>query len=566
MYSAIQRAESWATVLIEAAHNSLPTAGETTIHQLAKSILTGLFANEAAGVSCFRPLDGSHRKQKGALNYTQQHVDDVIALLVDSGLVEEIRDRKSTQNTMGFETPVVVLRAKEQAVFYLRRYYRAERAIADYLVYQKHAAATSLSDSAKQNHFVLLTGGPGSGKTSQIAALFDAAQWRDKKCLLTAPTARAAQRLHDSLVRRKVQNLPPHMTLHRALGAAHGAYRYNAQQKLDVDLVVVDEASMVEVQMLAALLDAMPDHATLIMAGDPDQLPAVGVGSMLSDLCKSFADSERFAPLAKIERYDQNGPIGLWADAIKNRDFAGVRRLGNSSNEKEYVCYERVDKKNFKRTVHAWLKQYGSNMVPNLPLDDVSKTLDPKIFADAMNKQRVLCAISQGPQGVSAVNDLIRQYLRHAPDDNGLPWMIRRNDHNRGLYNGHIAYRVPQGYCVPEVATDSGSGNVFSSLPDSELSLATTIHKSQGSEYSHVLVILPEKTEKGQLGELLTWELLYTAVTRVFTQKGTLPGGVTLIEVCEDDSSERSIICELLDKESVQKTGLPELISWLKEE
>lgn len=410
--------------------------------------------------------------------------------------------------------------------------------------WQKIAAATAVL-----RKFCIISGGPGCGKTTTVAkilALIFSLQKNNPPAIaLAAPTGRAAARLMESLEqeisrlnipKNLKDNLPKKaLTIHRLLWAGHGlaGFSKNKNNPLAIDTLIIDEASMVDLALMASLVDALPKHARLILLGDKDQLASVAPGSVLGDLCldtnplffsKSFA---QILEKATGENISLKENVGQITDSIvqlrKNYRFAldsGIGAIANAvvDNQPEKVVAA-ISK--HPEIIFTDLKNPG----------DVQKLLAPYIatgFADYMSaatpeqslkkfgRFRILCAVRQGPFGVYAANRLTESVLANKgllrPKD--FPWyekrpiVINKNDYSLDLFNGDT------GCFINNKAVFSGSGQKLrqiskSMLPEHETAFAMTVHKSQGSEFDSILLILPE-----QASPVLTQELVYTAITR----------------------------------------------------
>ncbi len=517
------------------------------------------------------------------------------------------------------------------------------------LDWQKTACAL-----AAQAHFAVITGGPGTGKTTTVVKLLallqalalgetapaGAATPRPLRIRLAAPTGKAAARLNESIA-KQVQNLslvelaaavgqqgvdistlrdsiPTEVTtLHRLLGSRPDTrhFRHHAGNPLALDALVIDEASMVDIEMMAAVLTALPPRARLILLGDKDQLASVEAGAVLGDLCQraegghytpataewleavtgtpipaQYQDADgqpldqAIAMLRVSHRFDAKSGIGQLAEAVN-------RPLGPGQNEK-------AEQKEKKRAVRE-IFQHGYADIARLALADgddpalerlvvngnpagfinggegrhdrrgepiepprgyahylaVMQAARPAqpYFGEGEARQpfdnwarevlaahghfQLLCALRKGPWGIEGLNPRIGRALRRAgwlkASDleleqgwfEGRPVLVTRNDYGLGLMNGDIGITL----AVPEArsATDSpgrtllrvafpasdGSGDIKWVLPSRlqavETVFAMTVHKSQGSEFTHTALLLPDAPNP-----ILTRELVYTGITR----------------------------------------------------
>ncbi len=384
--------------------------------------------------------------------------------------------------------------------------------------WQKEAAKVAL-----RRALTIISGGPGTGKTTTVvkilALLLETAE--DSKNLsiaLAAPTGKAAMRLSESMstsltreqLPERVKNALPTLavTLHRLLGVRRGSVqmRHNLGNPLSFDVVVVDEASMVDLAMMAKLVDAVKPGARLILLGDKDQLASVESGAVFGDCVSTLPDN--VVELQKTFRFEAN--IKQLAVAINRADASMAWGLLEDSQTValSLLAGDPID----------FISQRYISFMETAQQN--GRGILPEIFS-RFNSFRVLCALHYGRRGVEYVNRqvevaLSRRGFACSPDTwyVGRPVLITRNDYDLDLYNGDI------GICLPE--PDSGQLQVFferaggkvrgyppSRLPSCQTVFAMTIHKSQGSEFDEVLVVLPEEDNR-----ILSRELVYTGITR----------------------------------------------------
>lgn len=374
---------------------------------------------------------------------------------------------------------------------------------------------------ALQRSLCIISGGPGTGKTStvvKIIALLLTLLGKDIHIALAAPTGKAAMRLRES-ISSSLQSLPftadiieavPNeaWTLHRLLGVRRFSpqFRHSSHNPLSWDVVVVDEASMVDLAMMSKLVDALKPSARLILLGDKDQLASVESGAVLADLIASLPDNT--VELQKTYRFDVN--IKQLAAAINDGDAARAWSL---------LTDREIDNVSLLRgSLDSYIgKRYEAYMAVVAQLPEVGMQ---EVFR-AFHRFQVLCGVRQGPHGVGGINMRVERYLAKKGYDSmtdvwysGRPILITRNDYSLDLYNGDI------GICLPdpidttmkvwfERPDGSVKGCLPYRLPRCETVFAMTIHKSQGSECDEVLVVLPPEDNR-----ILSRELVYTAVTR----------------------------------------------------
>jgi exodeoxyribonuclease V alpha subunit len=380
----------------------------------------------------------------------------------------------------------------------------------------------------------IIVGGPGTGKTHTVSRLV--AQWLSDglQVDLAAPTGKAAARLAEALAAAGVPARAS--TLHRLLGPLprqRTRFVHDADRRLRSQVVVIDEASMVSLPMMARLLDAMADDARLVLVGDPDQLESVEVGSVLADVVRA---GDGGGPLAsRISRLDRSyrqaadSPIQPLAAAIRrNQPETALQLLGAGHGDLR------------------WLPQPNSELTDLVsaglaPVVSAARLGDAEGALSAMTNLRVLCAHRRGPFGVQSWNAQIAHWLalpaggRPAP---GSLLMVTRNDSRQVLNNGDtgVVVHTADGGRVAFPAANVGGGPAaatggprlfgLAQLDDVEPALAMTVHKSQGSEYDTVVVVLPPADSP-----LATRELMYTAVTRA-RQRLVVVGSEAAVRAC----------------------------------
>ncbi|WP_022949267.1 exodeoxyribonuclease V subunit alpha [Methylohalobius crimeensis] len=371
---------------------------------------------------------------------------------------------------------------------------------------------------AAANRFFIITGGPGTGKTTTVIQLLALLLWVGAtgrsplpKVALAAPTGKAAQRLQETIGERigalpvpesVKQAIPDEATtLHRLLGARPDtvSLRHDAQRPLPYDVVVVDEASMVDLALMSKLVQALPSDARLYLLGDRDQLASVEAGSVLADLCDGLPGHTH--RLVRTHRFA--GELQDLAAALQQGDAAGVMaRLRRGRLWLKHL-------QDFWGAVDEGYAAYWKA---------VQDGAEPAALMDAFGGFQVLCAHRRGPLGSEWLNDQLERRWRQKgwiPSRNassqggryypGRPVLIGENVPELGLFNGDI------GICLAGGRVWFGDGRQLAAarLPRHETVYAQTCHKSQGSEFGRVLVVLPPKSS-----EVLTRELVYTAVTR----------------------------------------------------
>ena len=425
--------------------------------------------------------------------------------------------------------------------------------------WQKIAVANAIN-----KNFSIIAGGPGTGKTYTVVKLLAALLMLKKentlRIALVAPTGKAAMRLSESIVNavtgfrgqitEQILDAIPTgtQTIHRLLGVIpnNPNFRHHQDNKLSLDVLLIDEVSMVDLALMTRLFRALPKYCKVIMLGDADQLPSVAVGSVLADIASrphlgysqgnlsyltevtsdnfikksefkslfkvnkestNFADQLVF--LTKSRRFDGQGGIGLLAQSVIAGNSKSSWQLLTNNNHNEQLTLLNQD-------IDQWLaqlvKQYFQPMFTCLSVTDAFNLL---------GKFRLLCATRLGEFGVETLNDKVKGLLQA----NGLiedikslyqaqPIMINENDYRLGLFNGDIGiiWRHESGHlmAVFESSTEELKWVMPSRLPKFSTVYAMTIHKTQGSEFDHVAMVLPKKSDN----RLLSRELLYTGITR----------------------------------------------------
>lgn len=404
----------------------------------------------------------------------------------------------------------------------------------------------------------IVSGGPGTGKTTTVtkilALLVGASTERPPRIALAAPTGKAAARMVASIREAKSRlALAAHVadaipddakTLHRLLGYRHGSvrFRHDRNEPLPLDIVVVDEASMVDLAMMAKLVDALPPHARLILIGDRDQLASVEAGAVLGDLCArpmgfSPTMAARLAevsgesvPTIEPEATISDTPaiadsIVLLTRSYRFRSDSGIGAAALAVNagdaERALAVLEGSDHADVTRAdLHA-LEDIVRDTVLEA-WDTVASEDDPARVFEAFDRLRVLCARRTGPYGVAAMNDLVETVLsergridRRSPWYRGRPVLVTENDYGLRLFNGDIGIVMPDPESggarrVVFPADDQGFRKIAPArLPAHETAFAMTVHKSQGSEFDRVVLVMPDEASP-----LLTRELVYTGLTR----------------------------------------------------
>ena len=472
--------------------------------------------------------------------------------------------------------------------------------------WQKLACAVALRAS-----LTVITGGPGTGKTytaARLLALLFAmhAEPQRLRVALAAPTGKAAARLRQS-IDASLQELSARLgneldlqaftrrigaarTLHSLLGARPDtrAFRFNASHLLDVDILIVDEASMVHLEMMSALLQAMPRGAKLILLGDKDQLASVEAGAVLGDLCRettrgrysqqtaryaqavagqalpleflgtdshATALAQQTVMLRRSRRF--GGVIGQLALAVNGgnnqlaqhlitNDKAGVLQATRHPSV-DTILSLAVRGRPGAAACYADYLRLVSSRPAGVVLDVPRHEAWVKSILVAFDRFRILCAVHEGELGTKSLNQTVQQALADAgllkPRGEwfaGRPVMVTRNDAELGVFNGDVGVTLPgisrsAALRVYFLDGDSLRSVGVSRLAHAETAFAMTVHKSQGSEVLHTALVLPAGGARG-----LTRELVYTGITRAREHFTLIEGQPGLLHRAIEQQSERA--------------------------
>ncbi len=408
------------------------------------------------------------------------------------------------------------------------------------------------------SRFTVISGGPGTGKTTTvlrlIALLQEQARTRKRfeRIILVAPTGKAAQRLGESIsaslealktdddVKSSIPTSAA--TIHRTLGyqpRSPTRFRHDAQNPLPADVVIADEASMIDLALMSKLVEAAPPHARLVLLGDKDQLASVEAGAILGDIyggavgegySRDFVDRARRLTgdtlpvqsgnaagigdhcihLVKSYRYEAALGVGVLARAINDGDVSAAFEALDADAVREVELAQIESSTNLEELLAPAIREHFAALGRGSPADRLR----------ALDEFRILCSHRRGPFGVEAANAVVERRL--AADGvlrvdrehyDGRPILITKNDYQLELFNGDVGVVVGDARRGFRAHFPGKDGNLRSippsRLPTHETVFAMTVHKSQGSELGRVLVLLPPVGSP-----LLTRELVYTAVTR----------------------------------------------------
>jgi len=485
----------------------------------------------------------------------------------------------------------------------LDRLFPSERREIDW---QKVAALASVRKTV-----CVVSGGPGTGKTTTVAKilalLLELAPSERLRIALAAPTGKAATRLQEAIKGAKekldcseeVKTTIPEAasTIHRLLGSTPGSayFRHNEENPLPVDVLVVDEASMVDLPLMSKLVQALPLAARLILLGDRDQLSSVEAGAVLGDICATggkivfsmeFANDcakacgvlldeeltsqgtdekarDFIVELQKSYRFSGESGIALFSAKVRKNDADGAVATLREAKHTDLIWSEISSCAHLEKTIRK-------NVINGFRdyLEEV-KGLGERNGEDPNNKLirvfrcfegfRILCAVREGLCGVAGLNILAEDIL----DEEGLiergrkwyvgrPVLIKRNDYSLHLFNGDI------GIYLPDILAGSDHRVFFPGLegtfrcfhpqrlPEHETAWAMTVHKSQGSEFAEVLFILPDRDSP-----VMTRELVYTAITRARKRVALLGSEQVLRQAILRSTKRLSGLSDALWRESV---------------
>ncbi len=396
---------------------------------------------------------------------------------------------------------------------------------------------------AAQSRVAVIAGGPGTGKTTTVAQLITVLLRRlgpGLRIALAAPTGKAAARLEEAVhsargnltdADRDALAMLPASTLHRLLGWRPGTssrFRHDRNNHLPVDVVVVDESSMVSLTLMARLLEALGPATRLVLVGDPDQLASVEAGAVLGDLVdlEDIADSPStdlrasVVTLRTVHRFDAGGPIAELAALVRagrGDDALALLRAGADGLEFHEVADDETVSGSSLTAVQAAVVLHESEVIDAASAGDVDRALD------ALDRHRLLCAHRGGPRGVRHWSEQAERWLVASVDIRGdgryagQPLLVTTNDYEIGLYNGDtgVVVRLDSGNPdAGDLAAAFRRGGTPTVLPLVRLGEvrplhAMTVHRAQGSQFDAVTVLLPLAASP-----LATRQTFYTAITR----------------------------------------------------
>lgn len=432
--------------------------------------------------------------------------------------------------------------------------------------------------SAVLNQFTIITGGPGTGKTTTVAKFLSLLLriYPELRVALAAPTGKAAARMAESLknstaldaaTQKLIQQFEP-STIHRLLKVKRKSiyFKHNRENPIPYDLVIIDESSMIDIALFSKLMEAIPDTSKIVLLGDKNQLASVEAGSLFGDLCLAQNQLNRFSEeraqfinqfitseaakiteehitktnhllfekvieLQKSYRFSDDGGIGKLSKAILTNNRESLMPFFENKDEEV-----QIDTHYSNEIFSDFIKKYEAYI----------RETDIKEAFKKLNQLRVLCAVREGPHGVYSVNAQIEKYLidkkliaKTGEFYENRPIIITGNNYELSLFNGDIGIVRSDKNGNLRVWFEDENQEIKSVLPayisSAETVFAMTIHKSQGSEFEEVCVLLPNLEDN----PLLTRELLYTAVTRA-KKKVLIQSHKELLLKCMERGVERS--------------------------
>ncbi len=537
-------------------------------------------------------LSEANRQGHVCLSLSQIMTNDNYNLLDLPDNIAQWQQRLKQSHVVGQAGEFTPLILTEQGTVYLYRYWLDEQNVATAIrqlcqlrtldepqqIRQKFANWSSSINGvdwqkvavfmALTQRFSVITGGPGTGKTTIILRLLSMLliENSNMKIALAAPTGKAAARLQQAIDNSATNNIES-KTLHRLLGitANHQQGQYNADRPLAIDMVIVDEASMIDISLMALLMAALPKHASIVLLGDSQQLASVESGAVLANLCQQtqqfsagFCEDLMATTGIKIAtirgnsvlnncvvelqhsyRFDQQSDIGRLAKAVQFGDLPAVFDVITTAQTP--IWQQQLDADLILETI---IILYQAFFVA------VKNNEEALVCLQKFERQRVLCVLKQGLHSVQSVNNAIERHIQkqgwrtQQGCYHGRPIMVTQNDYRQQLFNGDT------GLILRDATGDLKACFLFdhslhwfeiARLPAHETAYAITIHKSQGSEFDNVCILLAE-----QESPLLTRELLYTAITRAKKQ---------VMLVCSE-----AILATTVNTQHQRETGLAGLL------
>jgi len=445
----------------------------------------------------------------GVSDVVMQCADEVLKQLERGSVCLEIDNaekreelKKSSAIGTGYEANPLPL-VFENGNLYIQRYFEYQKIILNRL--------KELFDNKKLH---IITGGPGTGKTTNLANIL-----RDRlseKILLAAPTGKAALRMKESLCNQKIDL--DSKTIHRLLGYKHlsVSFKHTQEEPLDANIIAIDECSMVDLPMMAKLLSAVPATCDLYLLGDKNQLASVEVGSVFADICEKYKEYQNDETVYKELKKN-----------YRAKEAPGIVALSKD------ILEETVKDFNYENIHHSESYEFFSWY---------EKLFNAENYEDALEFLKtfqILCATKVGKNGTRNINYKLCEQVKKK-QAKFTPIIITENNYQLNLFNGDVGVKDGEFAYFP-------NEKIFPvlTLPEHEAAFAITVHKSQGSEYDNVAVVYPDKKIERMENEeenkiFLTKELLYTAITRAKKECFLFGSKEVLIDSCKEKISRAS--------------------------
>lgn len=431
---------------------------------------------------------------------------------------------------------------------------------------------------AVKHRFTVISGGPGTGKTTTLVNILSVllSQQADMRIKMAAPTGKAAARMMES-IRKGLDHsgmdqtihdrIPTEAaTIHRLLGYRRDGFRYSAKHRLPLDCLIIDEASMVDLTLMYRLLDALPTDARVILLGDRDQLASVAAGNVLGDITGqglpiqySAAQLDWLGSLFESHGRQSKTPatgtaiadaIALLTHSFRFDEQSGIGRLAKLVNEGDGAAALQLLQQG--ENPLQWFEQ-KTDVLDQVVMDEILNHYQAVVNADnieqafdAFEASRVLCAVHNGAFGVDEINRNVEKSMRargwigSQSDFDGKPLLIQGNDYELELYNGDIGLlwrdTDDRQYAFFRDIDHGLRRLPLASLPVHSPAWAMTVHKSQGSEFDSVLLVLPESGQQRALSR----ELLYTGITRTRRQLTIYASVLSIETACASRSRRHS--------------------------
>ncbi|MBB6042617.1 exodeoxyribonuclease V subunit alpha [Borreliella yangtzensis] len=485
-------------------------------------------------------------------------IQDIVSLLKKSNILMELNKLKIT-------TPLVI---ENNIYIYTQKNYREEEELIKQIIKRLENHPSELNDNKIQNiisnlntknlnkeqitsvrkalksNFFLLSGGPGTGKTTTINYILKAINktLNNKKKLvaITAPTGKASLRLQTS-IDHSFKNLEIECnTIQKILGIKfiNKKNLYDEENQLNFDIIIIDEASMVDAYTFLKLLKATPITTKLIMVGDKNQLPSVNEGNVYSSLLGiKKLNNDNVEDLK--ENFRSNKEINLLSKAIYKEDSSLICKYINNNKN---IQLKEIEKINLKKD----LIEYTNNLYKKIPTFNLKLLKESKIEAilETLLENIILSSKNFGKFGTKTLNEIIKTYLKKTYGNfTGQIIMITKTDYKNKLFNGERGIIFNENfkfYALFQRKDEKYKKINLDLLTNYEFSFATTIHKSQGSEYKHIKVILENNP-------FLTKELMYTAITRAKDSLEIISNKETILKLSKKSSERDSKILEHLN-------------------